>query len=281
LNRDRIKMLARGCEELVGLILGEPLTVRRFSEYTSDNFSRTNVPLRQMLNVSEYTTAGSTPFKQLPIITDQIPSIYESLSKIVVPNLFFCVDQCENILEQLQKFKLEPRGNLKKDQILSVLLYIFEYGRDHTQTLSYYLNKALLTSDATFDRYLCLLRSAFSRLETSTSKQTVYRGILLSPENSIFIDPLKRLQDGAKFQWFCYSRCTRSLDLAKTYATPAGIILEIENALTLSFIEFGNIISDDELLLSPNALYTVTNKYHRIDLGYFVITLSAEQTSPF
>jgi hypothetical protein len=275
-------MLARGCEELVGLILGEPLTVRRFSEYTSENFSRANIPIRQMLNASEFSIAGSTPFKQLPIITDNIPAFYDSLSRIIVPNLFFCVDQCENIFEQLQKFKLEPRGNLKKDQILSVLLYIYEYGRDHTHTLSYSLNRALLTSDTTFDRYLGLLRSAFSKLETtSSSKQTVYRGIFLNPENSVFIDPLKRLPEGAKFQWFCYSRCTRSLDLAKTYATPAGIILEIENALTLSFIEFGNIISDDELLLSPNALYTVTNKYHRIDQGYFVITLSAEQTSPF
>jgi len=234
-----------------------------------------------MLNASEFSIAGSTPFKQLPIITDNIPAFYDSLSRIVVPNLFFCVDQCENIFEQLQKFKIEPRGNLKKDQILSVLLYIYEYGREHTQTFSYHLNKALLTNDTTFDRYLSLLRSAFSKLETSTSKQTVYRGICLNPENSVYLDPLKRLLEGAKFQWFCYSRCTRSLDLAKTYATPAGIILEIENALTLSFIEFGNIISDDELLLSPNALYTVTNKYHRIDLGYFVITLSAVLTSPF
>jgi len=183
-----------------------------------------------MLNVSNYTFV---PF-QLPPIGDEIPSIYESLSRIIVPHLFYCVDQCENIYEQLVRFKLEPRGSLTKEQILSVLLYIYEPGRDHTQTLSYFLNKALMTKDTTIDQYLCLLRSAFSRLETSTIRQTVYRGILQNPEHRIIVEQIKHLFEGAKFQWYSYSRCTRSLDDAKTYATPAGIILEIENALTIS-----------------------------------------------
>jgi len=128
---------------------------------------------------------------------------------------------------------------------------------------------------------LAILRTAFNN-KAEISRQTVYKGIFHGNEDlPINIDPIRQLQAGAVFQWESYSRCTLSLDLAKTYATPTGTILEIENATTLSLVKFGNILSNDELLLSPNAIYKVKQRLHRIMGGFSAITLEADQTHPF
>jgi len=211
-------------------------------------------------------------------------TIYEALSVISsggVPRLFYCVDQCENIYEQLMKLKfLEPIRNLTKDQVLAVLLYIYECSTDYKESLCYLLNKALVMSDSSFDLYLTLLRSAFHNLVVT--KRTVYKAIL-PEEQSIYIDPIRRAAEkGVKFRWLAYSRCTLSLDQAKTWATTTGTILEIENAQVLSLGEnFGNIISNCELVLSPNAVYGVTAKDIRIPIGFWGIKLQAEQDLPF
>jgi len=287
LNRDKIRQLARGCEQLIDLVLGEPINVRRLS-YVSNSISNANVPLRQMLNISNYQDikVGAQSHK-LPAIQEITYSFAESLSLLSLPphspqNLFYCVDQCENIYEQITKFKLEPK-NFNKDEILAILVYINEISPDYKNSspLWHCLNTALLINDESYYRYLSLLRRAFNKVELK--KQTVYKGILPNPENNIYCDPFKTLPVNYKFQWRTYTRCTRLMDLAKMYATtsPAGIIIEIENATTLSFQEFANIISEDELLLSPNAVYTVITPLHRIEGHYWCISLRAEQEGDF
>jgi len=285
MTRQNIVKLLQGCEEFVELIFGVPINVRSLRDYHLANFNHTDVRMRQMYHVGEIEILLNNRAPViLPAISPQITyTIYDSLARISgdpVPNLFFCVDQCENILEQLYKFKLlEPLRQLSKDQILAVLLYIFECTKNCSDTLPYLLNKSLVKRNNSFEQYLMILRSAFSLLQTTN--QTVYRGIFPSEESSIYLDPIKQLTPGCVFQWSTYSRCTPSLDLAKTYATIQGIIIEIEYATTLSLVQFGHILSEDELLLSPNATYRVKQRLHKVPGGFNAITLEAQQTHPF
>jgi len=284
LTRDRIKGLLQGCEELIELILGEPINVRKLRDYHPDNFNRSDPRLRQMFHVNEINQiTKNNDYRELTIPQSINFTLYQALCNFIAspPNLFFCVDQCENIYAQLFKFKrLDTMSNLTRDQIIAVLLYFYECSKDYKDSLSHYVNKALIIRDISYDLYLCLLRSAFNNLPVI--RQTVFRGI--SPtceEASIFIDPIKNITGASVFQWLTYSRCT-SLAQAKTYATINGVILEIENAPVLSLVKFGNIISNDELLLSPNARYKVIHPLYRIPGGYDSIKLqSIDESFPF
>jgi len=98
--------------------------------------------------------------------------------------------------------------------------------------------------------YIYFLQKALSKLPDEEC--TVYRGV-----NAIDIVQKEYLK-GRRIHWSGFSSTTRNFEIAKEFAGKDGVVMQISVENGKSIKEYSFLPREDEILLSPNMAFIVT-----------------------
>jgi len=182
--------------------------------------------------------------------------------------LEYILEGCKDWFESLKSKKNHNPLGLSDNEVMALALYTYDIGLQGGREDNFYfqLNKVLQERNQTtmmkWRGYLYFLQRALSHFPDQ--KMTVYRGI---PEYDIFE---KEYIGGRKIHWSGFSSTTSTLEKAKNFVGASGVVLCIKILGGKCIKDYSIFPSEDEILLSPNMAFIVTQELYLKDSHYYL-----------
>jgi hypothetical protein len=254
----------------------------RYEKFSSENtnIGQTVLCDRQMISSEELVYKGV-----IELIHGFTPetSCSEEVLKLQnqpgMEKIHFIVRDC---LKWLISYKFQPDSNpynLNDDEILAIGLYTFDIGLNGNQSdnLYFQLNKKLKDRNpqelSHYRGYLYYLQKALSKLPDIST--TVYRGI---PHLDIF---QKNYTKFRQIHWSSFSSTTPTLSKAKEFAGREGCVLCINIFNGKAIPAYSVFPTEDEVLLSPNMSFVVTNPMYEKEGQHYIDLVQAKPEKTF
>lgn len=204
-----------------------------------------------------------------------LPDELSALSQVLgVDKLDIMIGECTAWLKQSKR---PNPNNLTPDELFAIALYSYDLGKKGKREDNFYfiLNNVLRERNSKkleqWHPYMYHLIAGLKKLPFQ--KIEVYRGVTSNSRDMV----LKEYTQGRMIHWSAFSSTSKDLKTSQEFSGKKGIIFKISVTHGVDIAPYSFIASENEILLSPNLVFTVARDLHKESKGLFgsveVITL--------